>query len=144
MEELLKTPLYEKHKALNAQNVGFCGWDMPIQYDGIIAEHGYCRNDVALFDTSHMGEFFFKGDIQKSAISAAVSIDIDVLPIGKCKYGFLLNEQGGVIDDLIVYKLSANELKHDPKVVFISVVAVARYCSFVFVVFLLLFWCWCW
>lgn len=110
MEELLKTPLYEKQKALNSKNVGFCGWDMPIQYDGIIAEHGYCRNDVALFDTSHMGEFFFKGDIEKSAINAAVSIDIEVLPVGKCKYGFLLNDEGGVIDDLIVYKLQTDEL----------------------------------
>ncbi len=110
MEELLKTPLYEKQKALNSRNVGFCGWDMPIQYEGIIAEHGYCRNDVALFDTSHMGEFFFKGDIIKSEINGAVSIDIEALPIGKCKYGFLLNEKGGVIDDLIVYKLSSDEL----------------------------------
>ena len=110
MEELFKTPLYEKQKALNPRNVGFCGWDMPIQYEGIIAEHGYCRNDVALFDTSHMGEFFFKGDIIKSEINGAVSIDIEALPIGKCKYGFLLNEKGGVIDDLIVYKLAIDEL----------------------------------
>ena len=110
MEELFKTPLYEKQKALNSRNVGFCGWDMPIQYEGIIAEHGYCRNDVALFDTSHMGEFFFKGDIIKSEINGAVSIDIEALPIGKCKYGFLLNEKGGVIDDLIVYKLAIDEL----------------------------------
>lgn len=110
MEELQKTPLYEKQKALNSKNVGFCGWDMPIQYDGIIAEHGYCRNDVALFDTSHMGEFFFKGDIVKSCINGAVTIDIEVLPVGKCKYGFLLNETGGVIDDLIVYKLKEDEL----------------------------------
>ena len=110
MDELLKTPLYEKQKRLNSKNVDFCGWDMPIQYDGIIAEHGYCRNDVALFDTSHMGEFFFKGDIVKSCINNAVTIDIEVLPVGKCKYGFLLNETGGVIDDLIVYKLREDEL----------------------------------
>jgi len=110
MEELLRTPLYERQKALQSKNVGFCGWDMPMQYDGIIAEHGYCRNDVALFDTSHMGEFFFKGDIVKSCINNAVTIDIEVLPVGKCKYGFLLNETGGVIDDLIVYKLREDEL----------------------------------
>lgn len=110
MEELLKTPLFEQQKDLNARMVPFCGWNMPIQFDGIIAEHGYCRNNVALFDTSHMGEFFFKGDIEKSEISKAVSIDIDALPINKCKYGFLLNDEGGVIDDLIVYKLSSDEL----------------------------------
>ncbi|HHD75470.1 MAG TPA: glycine cleavage system aminomethyltransferase GcvT [Campylobacterales bacterium] len=110
MQELLKTPLYAKQQELNTKNVSFCGWDMPIQFDGIIAEHGYCRNDVALFDTSHMGEFFFKGDIETSGINEATSVNIAALPIGKSKYGFLLNEQGGVIDDLIIYRLSEDEL----------------------------------
>jgi len=110
MKELLKTPLYARQQALNTKNVSFCGWDMPIQFDGIIAEHGYCRNDVALFDTSHMGEFFFKGDIKTSGINEATSVNIDALAVGKCKYGFLLNENGGVIDDLIIYRLSEDEL----------------------------------
>jgi aminomethyltransferase len=102
MEKLLKTPLYDRHVALKAKNIGFCGWDMPVQYEGIIKEHGYCRNSSALFDTSHMGEFFFKGDIEKSGINEATTINISALAIGKCKYGFLLNEKGGVIDDLII------------------------------------------
>lgn len=110
MEELLKTPLYDRQQELKTKNVSFCGWDMPIQFDGIIAEHGHCRNDVALFDTSHMGEFFFKGDIKTSGINEATSINIDALAVGKCKYGFLLNEQGGVIDDLIIYRLSDDAL----------------------------------
>ncbi|MBT8344120.1 MAG: glycine cleavage system aminomethyltransferase GcvT [Sulfurovum sp.] len=110
MAELLKTPLHAKQQELKTKNVSFCGWDMPIQFDGIIAEHGYCRNDVALFDTSHMGEFFFKGNIKTSGINEATSVNIDALDIGKCKYGFLLNEQGGVIDDLIIYRLSDDEL----------------------------------
>ena len=110
MEELLKTPLYDRQQELKTKNVSFCGWDMPIQFNGIIAEHDSCRNDVALFDTSHMGEFFFKGDVKSSGINEATSVNIEALAIGKCKYGFLLNEQGGVIDDLIVYKLSENEL----------------------------------
>jgi len=110
MEELLKTPLYDRQQELKTKNVSFCGWDMPIQFDGIIAEHAYTRNDVALFDTSHMGEFFFKGDIKNSGINEATSINIDALNVGKCKYGFLLNEQGGVIDDLIIYRLSDDEL----------------------------------
>ncbi len=110
MEELLKTPLYDRQQALNTKNVSFCGWDMPIQFDGIIAEHDYCRNDVALFDTSHMGEFFFKGDITTSGINEATSVNVEALAVGKCKYGFLLNEQGGVIDDLIIYRLSEDEL----------------------------------
>lgn len=110
MEELLKTPLYARQQELKTKNVSFCGWDMPIQFDGIIAEHEYCRNDVAIFDTSHMGEFFFKGDIKTSGINEATSVNVDALEIGKCKYGFLLNEQGGVIDDLIIYRLSDDEL----------------------------------
>jgi len=110
MEELLKTPLYDRQQELKTKNVSFCGWDMPIQFDGIIAEHGYCRNNVALFDTSHMGEFFFKGDIKTSGINEATSVNVDALAVGKCKYGFLLNEQGGVIDDLIIYRLSEDEL----------------------------------
>jgi len=110
MQELLKTPLYDRQVELKSKNVSFCGWDMPMQFDGIIAEHGYCRNDVALFDTSHMGEFFFKGDIKSSGINEATTINIDALNIGKCKYGFLLNENGGVIDDLIIYRLSNDEL----------------------------------
>ncbi len=110
MEELLKTPLFQRQQELKSKNVSFCGWDMPMQFEGIIAEHGYCRDDVALFDTSHMGEFFFKGDISSSGINSATTINIEALNIGKCKYGFLLNEDGGVIDDLIVYRLSNDEL----------------------------------
>eukprot|EP01029_Cantina_marsupialis_P000273 TRINITY_DN10240_c0_g1_i1.p1 TRINITY_DN10240_c0_g1~~TRINITY_DN10240_c0_g1_i1.p1 ORF type:complete len:357 (+),score=81.92 TRINITY_DN10240_c0_g1_i1:131-1201(+) len=110
MEGLLRTALYEKQLETKCKMVPFAGWEMPIQFDGIIAEHGYCRNDVALFDTSHMGEFFFKGDIQTSGINEATSINIDALKIGKCKYGFLLNEEGGVIDDLIIYRISEDEL----------------------------------
>jgi len=110
MEELFKTPLFAKQQELKSKNVSFCGWDMPMQFDGIIAEHGYCRNNVAVFDTSHMGEIFFDGDIVNSGINEATSIDILSLKIGKCKYGFLLNETGGVIDDLIIYKFSDTEL----------------------------------
>lgn len=110
MEELLKTPLHARQQELKTKNVSFCGWDMPIQFDGILAEHAHCRNDVALFDTSHMGEFFFKGDIKTSGINEATSVNIDALEVGKCKYGFLLNEQGGVIDDLIIYRLGEDEL----------------------------------
>ncbi len=110
METLLKTPLHERQQALGSRNVGFCGWDMPIQYAGILAEHKACREDVALFDTSHMGEFFFEGDIVASGMNEATTIDIDALPVGKCKYGFLLNEAGGVIDDLIVYRLGERSL----------------------------------
>ena len=110
MEELKRTALFNKHKELNARNVGFCGWEMPVQYEGVIKEHDACRNGAALFDISHMGEFFYEGDIANSGINNSCTTDFVKLPVGKCKYGFLLNENGGVVDDLIVYKLDDTHL----------------------------------
>jgi aminomethyltransferase len=110
LDNLLKTPLHQKHQKLNAKSVSFCGWDMPMSYDSIIKEYEYCRNSSAIFDTSHMGELFFDGDIKNSGINEATSVDIQNIPIGKCKYGFLLNEDGGVVDDLIIYRLSEKSL----------------------------------
>ena len=110
MEELKRTVLFDKHKELNARSVGFCGWDMPVQYTSVIKEHDACRNAAALFDISHMGEFFYEGDIANSGINNATTTDFVKLPVGKCKYGFLLNEKGGVIDDLIVYKIDDTHL----------------------------------
>ena len=110
MSELLRTSLYEKHQALHAKNIGFCGWDMPVQYEGILKEYAACREKAALFDTSHMGEFFFFGDIATSGVNDAVSIDLTKLPVGKCKYGFLLNDKGGIIDDLITYRMEETVL----------------------------------
>lgn len=110
MSELKKTSLYEKHKELGAKNIGFCGWDMPVQYEGILKEHNACRQSAAIFDTSHMGEFFFEGNILFSGINNTVTVDLIQLPIGKCKYGFILNESGGVIDDMIVYKADEDRL----------------------------------
>ena len=110
MSEDKKTPLHQSHVELKAKMVSFGGWDMPIQYDGIIAETEHCRGEVSIFDTCHMGEFRFKGSVAESGIEKAISFPIEKVPVGKCKYGFLLNEQGGVIDDLIIYRLSDDEL----------------------------------
>ena len=110
MEKLKRTALFKKHEALQAKNIGFCGWEMPVQYESVIKEHDACRNAAALFDISHMGEFIFEGDIATSGVNSATTTDFVKLPIGRCKYGFLLNEKGGVIDDLIVYKLNENKL----------------------------------
>jgi len=110
MENLKRTALFDKHVELGAKNIGFCGWDMPVQYEGILKEHDACRNKAALFDTSHMGEFFFEGNLLFSGINDATTVDVLTLPIGKCKYGFLLNKDGGVIDDLIIYKAGEERL----------------------------------
>ena len=110
MLELKRTALFEQHEKMGAKNIGFCGWEMPVQYEGILKEHEACRNSAAIFDTSHMGEFFFEGNLLFSGVNDTTTIDVLQLPIGKCKYGFLLNKDGGVIDDLIIYKAGEERL----------------------------------
>jgi len=108
-ETLQVTPLNQQHRALGALMAPFGGWDMPIQYEGIIAEHRWCREQAALFDICHMGEFIFKGDIVASGLEDLFTFSITAIPVGRSKYGFLLNEQGGIIDDLIVFRIAADE-----------------------------------
>jgi len=105
-----RTALYQEHLNLGARMVPFGGWSMPIQYEGIIAETEQCRTRAVLFDTCHMGEFYFKGDLAASGIERPISFPIDKVPVGKCKYGFLLDDKGCVIDDLIIYRLAEDEL----------------------------------
>lgn len=78
---------------------------MPIQYAGILAEHSHTRNSASVFDICHMGEFRLQGAGAAQALARAVSHNLDTLKVGKCRYGFLLTEQGTVLDDLIVYRL---------------------------------------
>jgi aminomethyltransferase len=107
---LLATPLNERHRALGALMAPFGGWDMPIQYEGIIAEHRWCREQAALFDICHMGEFLYKGDIVAGGLEDLFTFSVTAIPVGRSKYGFLLNEQGGIIDDLIVFRLATEEV----------------------------------
>ncbi len=109
-ENLKKTPLYNEHVKLNAKIVPFSNWEMPLNYsDGIIEEAFHTRKKASLFDTSHMGEFYFKGDLDATNLDFNFSFKLAEIKIGKGKYGFLLNEHGGVIDDLIIFKLDTNE-----------------------------------
>ena len=106
MTVLLETPLAAWHAAAGAKMAPFAGWNMPIQYPtGIIAEHLHTRDQAGLFDICHMGEFIIDGKNAAEALGRAVSNNIATLKPGRCRYGFLLNEQGGVLDDLIVYRL---------------------------------------
>lgn len=107
--ELLKTPLNEWHKANGAKMVEFGGWEMPVQYEGIIKEHLHCRKEASLFDICHMGEFIVSGEKARKELASILTHDFEKLPPSRCKYGFMLNEKGGVIDDLIVYCLKENE-----------------------------------
>ncbi len=105
-EDLLKqTPLYQQHLSLKAKMVPFGGWAMPVQYESIVAEYDCTRHACSLFDTSHMGEFFVDGDAVKSGLDFLVTQPIKDMPLKTCRYGVMLNEQGGIIDDLIVFRI---------------------------------------
>lgn len=103
MSDILKTPLHAWHLANGARMVPFAGWDMPVQYSGILEEHHHTRTQASLFDICHMGEFMLIGAKARDALAAIVTHNLDTLGPGRCRYGFLLNERGGIIDDLIVY-----------------------------------------
>jgi len=102
---LLKTPLYANHVSLGAKMAPFGGWLMPIQYEGILIEHAHTRSAVTVFDICHMGEFFLEGDPVLCGFDRVITQNIVTMPIGSCRYGFMLNEKAGIIDDLIVYRL---------------------------------------
>jgi aminomethyltransferase len=104
-----RTPLFDKHAELGAKMVPFAGYEMPIQYEGIVAEHRAVRNNAGLFDLSHMGEFFFKGRGAGSTLDRLVSSDIAGLAVGQARYGLLTNERGTIVDDVIVYRISDAE-----------------------------------
>ena len=110
MEDLKATPLRSHHEELKALMAPFGGWLMPIQYAGIIAEHKWCREKAALFDICHMGEFIFTGDIVAEGLEDVFTFSVKGIPVGRSRYGFLLNEAGGVIDDLIVFRLAEDEV----------------------------------
>ena len=104
MSELHTTPLAAWHTAHGAKMAPFAGWLMPIQYEGILAEHHHVRAHAGIFDICHMGEFRIKGVNAEQALEKAVSHNLRTLAPGRCRYGFLLNEQGGVLDDGIIYR----------------------------------------
>ena len=108
MTDLLRTPLHAWHLAHNAKMTPFAGWDMPVHYTGIIAEHSHTREKASLFDICHMGEFILKGAGAKDALAKITTHNLNTVKIGYCRYGFLLNEDGGILDDLIVYHIDTN------------------------------------
>ena len=106
MPDILKTPLHAWHVENGARMVPFAGWDMPVQYAGILEEHKHTRTQASIFDICHMGEFMLIGAQARNCLSTIVTHNLDSLGPGRCRYGFLLNEQGGILDDLIVYCLA--------------------------------------
>jgi aminomethyltransferase len=103
------TPLLNQHRDLKARLAPFGNWLMPIQYEGIIAEHNWTRGSASLFDICHMGEFLIHANPDSLGQEATFTFRPSSMPIGGCKYGFMLNEKGGIIDDLIAYRLDEDK-----------------------------------
>jgi aminomethyltransferase len=103
---LLRTPLYERHVALGARMVPFAGYEMPVQYEGVIPEHKAVRTDTGVFDVSHMGEIHVDGPTAQAFLQSMLSNDVDRLSDGEAQYTLLTNEAGGIVDDLIAYRLA--------------------------------------
>ncbi len=105
-EALRRTPLHDRHVALGARMVPFAGWDMPVQYEGVIPEHLAVRRDRGVFDVSHMGELDVEGPRAHEFLQSLLSNDLDRIEPGAAQYTLLTNERGGIIDDLIAYRIS--------------------------------------
>jgi glycine cleavage system T protein (aminomethyltransferase) len=108
VQTLRQTPLHDRHVALGARMVPFAGWEMPVQYEGVIQEHKAVRADAGVFDVSHMGEIEVEGPTAHDLLQSMLSNDIDNLQPGDAQYTLLTNEAGGIIDDLIVYRLDGH------------------------------------
>ena len=103
------TPLYDEHLRLGAKVIPFGGWLMPVQYTSIVEEHLAVRKNIGVFDISHMGQLIVSGDGSADRLNMMLTNNIDRLEPGQGQYTFLLNNDGGIIDDLIVYHTGANE-----------------------------------
>jgi aminomethyltransferase len=101
---LRRTPLHQKHVDAGARLVPYAGWEMPVQYEGVIAEHRAVRADAGIFDVSHMGEIEVEGPKALELLQAMLSNDVAKLEEGEAQYTLLTNEAGGIVDDLIVYR----------------------------------------
>src|SRR2546421_2949300 len=102
-----RTPLYDEHVRLGAKIVPFAGWLMPVQYSSIVEEHQTVRNNVGIFDISHMGQFIVDGAAGRQWLNRMLTNNVENLATGAGQYTFLLNENGGIIDDLIVYRIAS-------------------------------------
>lgn len=103
--ELKRTPLYDRHKALGGRLVEFAGWEMPVQYTGVVDEHKTVRSACGLFDVSHMGEVEVTGPKALECVQKVTTNDASKISEGRCQYTLICYPEGGVVDDCIVYKL---------------------------------------
>src|SRR4030088_2929260 len=103
--EQKKTPLYEEHVRRGAKIIPFGGWMMPVQYTSIVEEHQAVRKNIGMFDISHMGQFVVSGSGALGWLNTMLTNNIEKLDVGQGQYTFLLNDAGGIIDDLIAYRI---------------------------------------
>ncbi len=120
-----ETPLLDAHKTLGAKLTEFGGWDMPLQYSGIVAEHNAVRNSCGLFDVSHLGKLRITGASGGASLQMAVTADIEALEVGRAKYALVLTEDGGTIDDIFVYRIAPEEWLAVPNASNVAAVAQA-------------------
>jgi aminomethyltransferase len=107
---LKRTPLYDRHKAWGARIVEFGGWEMPVQYSGVIAEHHAVRNAAGVFDISHMGRFLVSGSDAEAFLQYVATCDVSQLGVGQSTYGLLCHPHGGIVDDIFIYRLPTEYL----------------------------------
>ncbi len=109
-DTLKRTPLFDAHKAASARIVPFAGWEMPVQYAGIVEEHRAVRERAGLFDVSHMGELRLRGPEAEAVVDSLCTNDVRKLEVGKALYTVALNEQGTILDDLIIYRVGEGDV----------------------------------
>ena len=108
VENLQRTPLFDRHREGGAKLIPFAGWEMPLQYDGIIEEHTAVRTHAGMFDVSHMGEVEVEGPGALAFLQRVLSNDVAAIAVGGAQYSCLCNEEGGVLDDLFTYRLGSD------------------------------------
>ncbi len=117
------TSLLEEHRRLGARLIDFAGWDMPLQYEGVVAEHNAVRTDVGVFDVSHLGKLTVSGSVAEDTVQNAITADVAALEVGKAKYALCLTEDGGCIDDVFVYRVDTDEILVVPNAANVDAVA---------------------
>ena len=120
-----QTPLHSRHVELGAKMADFGGWEMPIEYVGTVTEHTTVRGAVGVFDVSHMGKIRIRGEGATDFVNAVLANDIDRLAAGQAQYSMLCNDEGGIVDDLIVYRLADDDVFIVPNAANASKVAAA-------------------
>ncbi|NLF25656.1 MAG: glycine cleavage system aminomethyltransferase GcvT, partial [Deltaproteobacteria bacterium] len=106
MQDLKRTPLYEDHQKLGAKLVEFAGWELPVRYSGVVEEHHTVRRAAGLFDICHMGEIRVSGPEAEAALNYLSCNNVTALSDGRAQYSAILNPEGGVVDDIIIYRLA--------------------------------------